>query len=175
MQKKGIFNAQNLTRLALVAAMYAALTLAIEPLSYGAIQFRVSEILVLLCFYRKDYAPALIVGCAIANLFSSVGLVDVVVGSFATAVAVIPMYYMKNIYFAALLPILSNGIIVGIELTIALGEASVWFNMLTVAVGELVVVGILGVVVFKLIFDKNPAMLRLIGSTRGTRKAKENA
>ena len=175
MQKKGIFNVQNLTRLALVAAMYAALTVATSYLSYGGIQYRLSEILVLLCFYRKDYAPALIVGCAIANLFSPAGLVDVVVGSFATAVAVIPMYYMKNIYFAALLPILSNGIIVGIELTIALGEASVWFNMLTVAFGELVVVGILGVVVFKLIFDKNPAMLRLIGSTRGTRKAKENA
>ena len=174
MQKKGIFNVQNLTRLALVAAMYAALTFAIEPLSYGAIQFRVSEMLVLLCFYRKDYAPALIVGCVIANLFSTVGLVDVVVGSFATAVAVIPMYYMKNIYLAALLPVLSNGIIIGIELTVVLAEAPLWFNMLTVAFGEFVVVGILGVLVFKLIFDKNPAMLRLIGSTRGTHKVKEN-
>lgn len=175
MQKKGIFNVQNLTRLAMVAAMYAALTVATSYLSYGGIQYRLSEILVLLCFYRKDYAPALIAGCAIANLFSPAGLVDVVVGSFATAVAVIPMYYMKNIYLAALLPILSNGIIVGIELTVVLAEASIWFNMLTVAFGELVVVGILGVLVFKLIFDKNSAMLRLIGSTRGTCKAKESA
>lgn len=170
MRKKENFNAQNLTRLAMVAAMYAVLTVVTSELSYGGIQYRLSEILVLLCFYRKDYAPALIVGCAIANLFSPAGLVDVVIGSFATAVAVIPMYYMKNIYLAALLPIVSNGIIVGIELTVVLAEATVWFNMLTVAFGELVVVGVLGVLVFKLIFDKNPAMLRLIGSTRKSAK-----
>ncbi|MBD5130413.1 MAG: QueT transporter family protein [Ruminococcaceae bacterium] len=164
--RKETLNVQNLVRLALVAAMYAALTVAIEPLSFGAIQFRFSEVLVLLCFYRKDYAPALILGCAIANMFSPLGLVDVVVGTLATAIAVVPMYYMGNIYLAALLPVISNGIIIGIELTVVYSEAPLWFNMLTVAFGELVVVGILGVIIFKLIFDKNPAMLRLIGSTR---------
>lgn len=165
MRKNEIFNVQNLTRLALVAAMYAVLTVVIEPIGYGDFQCRISEVLVLLCFYRKDYAPALIVGCFIANLFSPLGVIDWIVGPIATAVAVIPMYYMRSIYLAALLPIVSNGIIVGIELTIVYG-ASVWFNMLTVALGELVAVGILGVVIFRLIFDKNPAMLRLIGSTR---------
>lgn len=170
MQKKGKFNVQDLTRLALVTAMYAVLTVVTSELSYGGIQYRLSEILVLLCFYRKDYAPALILGCFIANLFSPLGVIDWIVGPIATAIAIVPMYYMKNIYLAAALPVVSNGIIVGIELTIVLGEASLWFNMLTVAFGELVVVGILGVLIFKLIFDKNPAMLRLIGSTR---KAKE--
>lgn len=166
MQKKGKFNVQDLTRLALVTAMYAVLTVVTSELSYGGIQYRLSEILVLLCFYRKDYAPALILGCFIANLFSLLGVIDWIVGPIATAIAIVPMYYMKNIYLAAALPVVSNGIIVGIELTIVLGEASLWFNMLTVAFGELVVVGILGVLIFKLIFDKNPAMLRLIGSTR---------
>lgn len=166
MQKKGKFNVQDLTRLALVTAMYAVLTVVTSELSYGGIQYRLSEILVLLCFYRKDYAPALILGCFIANLFSPLGVIDWIVGPIATAIAIVPMYYMKNIYLAAALPVVSNGIIVGIELTIVLGEASLWFNMLTVAFGELVVVGILGVLIFKLIFDKNPAMLRLIGSTR---------
>lgn len=173
MRKKENFSAQNLTRLAMVAAMYAVLTVVTSELSYGGIQYRLSEILVLLCFYRKDYAPALIVGCAIANLFSPLGLVDVVLGSIATAIAVIPMYYMRNIFLAALLPIVSNGIIVGIELTVIYAEASLWFNMATVAFGELVVVGILGVLVFKLIFDKNPTMLRIIGSTRKSAKAND--
>ena len=165
MQKKGKINVQDLTRLALVTAIYAVLTVVTSELSYNGIQYRLSEVLVLLCFYRKDYAPALILGCFISNLFSPLGVIDWIVGPIATAIAVVPMYYMRNIYLAALLPIVSNGIIVGIELTVASG-ASVWFNMLTVALGELVVVGILGVVIFKLIFDKNPAMLRLIGSTR---------
>lgn len=165
MQKKGNFNVANLARLALVAAMYAVLTVVIDPIAYGDFQCRISEALVLLCFYRRDYAPALIVGCFIANLFSPLGVIDWIVGPIATAIAVIPMYYMRNIYLAALLPVLSNGVIVGTELTIVLGKP-IWLNMLTVALGELAAVGIIGVVVFKLIFDKNPAMLRVIGSTR---------
>ncbi|MCX4355530.1 MAG: QueT transporter family protein [Oscillospiraceae bacterium] len=169
MQKKEIFNVKNMTRLALVAAMYAVLTIVIAPLAFGEIQFRFSEVLVLLCFYRKDYAPALIVGCFIANLFSPMGLMDIIFGTLATAAAVIPMYYMKNIYLAALLPIVSNGIIVGTELTIAFGTP-IWLNMLSVAFGELVVVGIIGIIVFKLLFETNSALPRIIGSTRKNNK-----
>lgn len=40
MQKKEIFNVKNMTRLALVAAMYAVLTVVIAPLAFGEIQFR---------------------------------------------------------------------------------------------------------------------------------------
>ncbi len=169
MQKKEIFNVKNMTRLALVAAMYAVLTIVIAPLAFGEIQFRFSEVLVLLCFYRKDYAPALIVGCFIANLFSPMGLMDIIFGTLATAAAVIPMCYMKNIYLAALLPIVSNGIIVGTELTIAFGTP-IWLNMLSVAFGELVVVGIIGIIVFKLLFETNSALPRIIGSTRKNNK-----
>ena len=169
MQKKEIFNIKNLTRLALVAAMYVALTLVIEPLGYGAIQFRVSEMLVLLCFYRKDYAPALIVGCFIVNLFSPYGLADIIFGTLATSIAVIPMYYMKNIYLAALLPVVSNGIIVGIVITVLEGKP-VWLNMLTVAFSELLIVGVIGIAVFKLLFETNSALPRIIGSTRKSAK-----
>lgn len=168
MRKNETFNTANLVRLAFVAAMYATLTVAIAPLSYGDIQFRFSEVLVLLCFYRRDYAPALILGCFIANLFSPMGLMDIIFGTLATAAAVLPMYRMRNIYIAALLPVVGNGIIVGAELTIAFGTP-IWLNMLAVAFGELVTVGMIGVPVFKLIFDKNSAMLRLIGSTRKSR------
>ena len=166
MQKNKNIDVKNLTRLALVAAAYVALTFASSELSYGMVQFRISEVLVLLCFYRKDYAPALIVGCLVANLFSPFGLYDIIFGTAATAVAVIPMYYMKNIFLAALLPIVSNGVIVGIELY--LNGDPLWISMAFVALGELVVVGVLGTVIFKLAIDKNPYMLKLIGSTRKT-------
>ncbi len=164
MQKNEIFNVKNITRLALAAAIYVTVTLCISPLSYGAVQFRFAEMLVLLCFYRKDYAPAMILACLIANLPSPLGWLDWVFGTAATALAVIPMYRVKNIFIAALLPVISNGIIVGIELHIALG-APVWINMCTVAIGELAVM-IAGAVIFKLVFEKNRALMRLIGSTR---------
>lgn len=159
-------NILTITRLALVAAMYVALTLAVEPLAFGIVNFRVSEVLVLLCFYRKDYAPALILGCFIANLFSPFGLYDIIFGTLATAIAVIPMYYMKNVFIAALLPIISNGVIVGIELYL-FGDP-LWLSMALVALGELVIVGIIGTAVFKLIFEKNRVLMNIIGSTRNT-------
>ena len=164
MQKNTLSNILNLVRLALVAAMYVALSLMIQPLIYGPIQFRFSEFLVLLCFYRKDYSVSMILSCFIVNLFSPFGLYDIIFGTLATAVAVLPMYYMKNVYIASLLPIICNGVIVGFELFLC-GEP-LWFSMATVALGELVVVGILGCVIFKNLFERFPVMLKIIGSTR---------
>ena len=170
MQKNKNIDVKNLTRLALVAAAYVALTLVSSALGlgYGPVQFRVSEVLVLLCFYRKDYAPALIVGCLIANLFSPFGLYDIIFGTLATAVAVLPMYYMKNIYIASLLPIISNGVIVGIELFLC-GEP-LWISIGGVALGEIVSVGILGCLIFRNLFERFPMMMKIIGSTRGDPK-----
>ena len=168
MRKNDVFSVMTLTRLALVAAMYVALTLALPALSYDAIQFRFSEILVLLCFYRRDYSVALILGCFIANLFSPLGWYDLVFGVAATAIAVLPMYYFKNVFLAALLPVVTNGVLVGIELRLALGEP-LWFSMGTVALGELVVM-IAGAVIFKFVFEKNAPLMRLIGSTRNAQK-----
>ena len=43
----------------LVAALYAALTLGLAPVSYGAVQVRVSEFMTLLAFYDKGLIPGL--------------------------------------------------------------------------------------------------------------------
>lgn len=170
MSKNEIFNIKNIARLAIVAALYAAMTLAIPGLSFGAVQFRFSEILVLLCFYRKDYCVSLTLGCLIANLFSPFGLYDIIFGTLATAVAVIPMFYMPNIWLAALLPVVSNGIIVGFELFLC-GEP-LWFSMGSVAVGELVVVGIIGAPLFKFALERSKPFMNAVGANRPTaRKA----
>lgn len=163
MPKNEIFQTKNLVRLALVAALYAALTLALPGLS----QFRFSEILVLLCFYRKDYSISLILGCFIANCFSPMALMDMIFGTLATAIAVIPMFYIKNIWLASLLPVVSNGIIIAIELLVCYGsEPPVWFNMLTVGAGELVVVTIIGCVLFKLVFERSSRLMNVIGANK---------
>lgn len=167
MRKNEIFNVKNLTRLALVAAMYVALTLAVAPLGYGAIQCRISEILVLLCFYRKDYSAALILGCFIANLFGPLGWYDLVFGVGATVIAVLPMFYLKNVFLAALLPVIGNGILVGLELSF-IGEP-LWISMGTVALGEFIVMAV-GAVIFKFVFERNGVLMRLIGSEKSARK-----
>lgn len=166
MSKKKIVPLGALVRLALVAALYAALTLALQPLSYGALQLRLSEMLVLLCFYRRDYAAALTLGCFIANLFSPFGLYDIVFGTLATAAA-FPMFYTKRLWIAASLPVVSNGIIVGLELYLC-GEP-LWFSVGSVALGELAVMAA-GTVLFKCVLERSGIFMRLIGSDRTARK-----
>lgn len=162
----------DLVRMALVAALYAALTLAIHPLSYGAVQMRLSEMLVLLCFYRRDYAPALTLGCFIANLFSPFGLYDIIFGTLATAVAVFPMFYIRNIWLAAALPVISNGIIVGIELYLC-GEP-LWFSMGSVAIGELAVIAA-GTILFRFVLERSSVFMRIIGTQKQSLRKRETA
>ena len=167
MSKNKIFETKNLVRLALVAAVYAAVTVAIPGLSFGSVQFRFAEVLVLLCFYRRDYSIALILGCFIANCFSPMALMDMIFGTLATAIAVIPMFYIRNIWVASLLPVVSNGIIVAIELYVCFGsEPPIWFNMITVGAGELVVVTIIGCVLFKLVFERSSRLMDIIGANK---------
>ena len=55
---------------AVVAAAYAALTIALAPISYGAVQFRVSEALTILPFFIPGTVWGLTAGCVLANLFT---------------------------------------------------------------------------------------------------------
>ena len=88
---------KTLTKLAVVAALYVALTVALQPLSYGSIQFRISEALMLLVVYNPVYSIALTIGCLVANFASSLGLVDVIFGTLATLVSCLAMMKIKNI------------------------------------------------------------------------------
>lgn len=135
---------------AIIAALYAALTWVFAPISYNAIQFRISEVLVLIVIFNRKYAFALILGCFIANTTSSLGWYDMVFGTLATTIAIIPMLFIKKIYISAIFPVLSNMFIVPLELALAFGmemlEPAVFFyNVATVGIGEAVVLYFIGI------------------------------
>ena len=102
---------------AFIAALYVVLTLASYPLSFNQIQFRVAEVLVLLCFFRKDFVIGLTCGCALANLFSTLGPIDIAFGSAATLIACLCICISKHLCVAILFPVISNE-----ELPILLSE-----------------------------------------------------
>ena len=52
----------------LIAAMYAALTMALTFSSFGVVQFRVAEMLTILPIFTPAAIPGLAVGCLVANL-----------------------------------------------------------------------------------------------------------
>ena len=56
-----------LAKISIVAALYVVITYAIAPISYGPVQVRISEVLVLLAFFDKKYIISLTIGCLIAN------------------------------------------------------------------------------------------------------------
>ena len=64
--------ARSITAAAIVGAAYAALTMLLAPISYGAIQVRVSEALCILPYFLPCTAWGLFAGCAIANVHPEV-------------------------------------------------------------------------------------------------------
>jgi len=156
----GNLKTRDITQLALIAALYVAITIApgISALSYGQIQFRISEILMLLPFFNHKYSWSLILGCFISNILSPTGIPDLVLGTLATAIAcyIITKIPKKNnlIWLVPVVCAVINGIIVGLELNI-IAKAPLFATMLTVGLGELVVVAIGAIVFYFLIQNKN--------------------
>lgn len=139
----------GLIKISIVATIYIVSTIALGEFSYGPIQFRVSELLNFLAFIDPLYIIALTIGCAISN-FYSFGIIDVFVGSFATLLSTYLMYKSKNMIIASLWPVI-NCVFVAGELYF-LGIAPFWISLITIALGEFVIMTIIGVPVFKVIF-----------------------
>ena len=94
---------------AMIGAAYAVLTILISPIAYGAVQMRLTEIIVLLACYNKKFIPGLTIGCLLANLASPMGLYDICFGTAATLIACLGMYYVKNVFAGALIGGVVNG------------------------------------------------------------------
>lgn len=133
-----------IVRSAVIAALYAALTLALYPISFGAVQFRVSEALTLLPIVMPEAIPGLFVGCLVSNLIGSATPWDIIFGSLATLIAAILTYATRrNKILAAFWPVLCNTVIVGLVLALTL-NLPVFLTMGEVGLGELVVVYTVG-------------------------------
>ena len=149
---------------AIVATIYVVVTWTLSFMSFGAIQVRIAEALVLLCFFNKKYFTPLVIGCFLANLFSPYGMIDIALGTLATALGLIGVMKSKNMIVASIFPVISNALIIGLELTFINGvfEMPVFmFNFVAVAIGEIISVSVLGVILF-MILMKNHAFMELI-------------
>lgn len=142
---------KKIAQVGIIAAVYAVLTMVLAPISYGNIQFRISEVMTLLAFFNPVFIPGLTLGTFIANLMSPLGVIDIIFGTMATFISVFMMSKMKNIFIASLWPVIVNGVVIGLELNY-LFQLPLWLTMFQVAFGEFVVVTIIGVPLFKKFF-----------------------
>lgn len=119
---------RRLVTAAVIGALYAALTMALAPISYGPLQFRVSEALCILPYFLPYTMWGLFFGCMAANLASAAGILDIVFGSLATLISCACVAFcgkrggggIKSRIAACLMPVIWNGLIVGATLTVAI-------------------------------------------------------
>lgn len=139
-------SSKKLVTAAVIASVYAVLTMAIAPFSYGLMQIRISEALTVLPMFTPAAIPGLFIGCLIANIISPMGVIDMVLGSLATLVAAYGSYKLKNHkWLVPLPPIIVNGIVIGMLLYYVYGvDVSLWACMLWVAGGEAIACYALG-------------------------------
>lgn len=163
-----------LTRVALIAAVYAVCTLVVMlflgNLAWGPVQFRISEALCALALFTPAAVPGLTLGCAIANAVNIVlsgtgtlGLLDVVFGSLATCLGALFTYKLRRRPLVALAgPVLANALIVPAYLPIMLMGIGFYtipftsislegswglmylFGLVTTGIGEAVIMYVLG-------------------------------
>lgn len=168
---------KTMTKMILTASLYIVITLLCYPLSYGAIQFRFSEIMVFLALIDPLYIPGLLLGCFVSNLLGIGGLVDAVFGTLASAFALTGIYFtgkwVKNqtlqLIAASVWPVLS-GAIIAFEMTFLLqNNGSFWFWTFMVSVGEFCVVSLIGVPMMKFVLSK-PHLVKMLKKIRDNEK-----
>jgi uncharacterized membrane protein len=144
----------QITQNAMVASLYIVLTVVppLNAISFYAIQFRISEALLVILLLRKDFLFGLLIGTFFANLLGPLGggfaLIDAVVGTLVTLAAASWMLVQKRFTLAMLAPIILNGLYLAFFLPFALElqvTPALWFTtFFTVALGEATVLFLLG-------------------------------
>ena len=135
-----------LTYSGVIAAIYVALTLLFEAISFGPIQFRIAELLCVLPYFTPAARPGLFMGCLLSNILAGAHIYDVIFGSLATLMGAMGSYAVRRHKpLVAVPPILANTLIVPFVLRYAYGTPGILpYLMLTVGIGEILAIGVLG-------------------------------
>ena len=156
--KKVLFAVQA----AMIAALYVVLTYITNllGLASGTIQVRFSEALCILPFFTPAAIPGLWIGCLIANLMTGAIIWDIIFGSLATLIGAVGTYLLRKHKFACTLPpVIANMVIVPFVLRYGYGFKTIYkgidwsipFNVVTVGIGEIISVCILGSLLLKVL------------------------
>ena len=134
----------------IAAGLYVAVTVLTASFAYGSIQFRIADAMCLLVCIEPSLTVGLTLGCLIANLFSTVSALDIIIGTAGTLLGCLLTVHIKRTWLLPIPTILSNAILVGAMLSWVLMPASEFWQGFAVmggevALGELVVLYALGV------------------------------
>ena len=149
------FSNKFIAQSAIIAALYATLTIILAPISYGPIQVRISEMLTILPYVTGAAIPGLFIGCIVANICGGLGPYDIVFGSLCTLLAAILTYLLRKTnkpILAPLPPVIINAFGVSLYLHF-LFEMPYPATVAYIAVGETIACFVLGYPLLKLILS----------------------
>lgn len=129
---------KRIAKNAIVLAIYVVLTFVSTPISFSGIQFRLSGLVVLLCFFNRDYVIAVTLGCLLSNLASPFMPWDLLIGTAGTFLSALAISFSRHLGMAMLFPIIANSFLVAVEYTWYL-EWDYWYSVGIIALGETVV------------------------------------
>lgn len=140
-------NILRITYGAVIAAIYVVLTVIFAPISFGPMQVRIAEMMMILPMFTPAAVPGLFIGCIIANMLGGAIALDVIFGSLATLIGAWGGYLLRrNRWLVPIPPILSNALIVPFVLKYGYGftEIPLPLMMVYIAIGEIIGCYILG-------------------------------
>ena len=159
-----------IARNAIVAALYAVLTYAFFFISYGQVQVRISEFMILLAYFNPNYIYGLTIGCVLANIYSPAfsafcSPLDILVGTLATFLSAVCISLTKRLLLSSFFPAIFNGLLLAWEFCFVAGDFSAvffWTNFGFVALGEVIAVSVIGYALFMIMAKKMSAFKTLI-------------
>ena len=133
-------------KMAVVTGLYVAVTVVLSVISFGAIQFRLAEMFNYLPLFNKRYTLAVTLGVAIANLALFGSISTLIVLLICRGITRNIASLKKKMIVTALLFSFSMFTIAG-QLTV-LYQAPFFFNWLIIGLGELLSMGLGGVLIY---------------------------
>ncbi|AXI07827.1 hypothetical protein CUC15_01995 [Oceanobacillus zhaokaii] len=141
-------NVKTLVVNGLLAALYVAVSLLVQPFGFTNVQFRISEMFNHLVVFNKKFFFGIILGVFITNLFSPLGWFDLIFGVAHSAISLSIIILLSNYIKDKLVLLVMNALIfsfnmfiIAFELKLALGLPFL-FSWLTTAAGELAVLAV---------------------------------
>ena len=158
-------NTKEISLVAIIAALYAAMVIVLAPISFGPVQLRLADVLIpLSALFGLPAIYGVTIGALVANTYWFMSPIDVVFGSLANLVASYIIYkYKDNLVPASAVASVVIGVIVGGYLWMFFPPPSIlglqlpaWLGMvISVSLSSLVAVAVLGVALVKILKESS--------------------
>ena len=162
--KRAVLNqTQRVAMAAMIGSLYAMITVALAPISYGWVQFRVAEAFTITpVVFGYWGAIGLFIGCIVANFFGGFGAIDIVGGSLCTLAAGILSANRRtspNVLIAGVWPVVINAFGVSAYLYFFFG-VPYWLIVVSIFTSQALIVYLIGVPILYAVQERLPTYFK---------------